>query len=91
METSMLAAGPLKSVIAHLPLGSYEVLAEVYEEAGAFTTYQIKPNLDLLMPDKIDYDEFMVKNKIEQAKLLGDKNMVNQLLMADVSDNNQTQ
>ncbi len=85
LQTSLLASGPLKSIIAHLPLGSYEVFAEIYEEAGAFTTYQIKPQLDLLLPDQVDYDAFMVENKIETAKTLGNKNLVNQLLAADVT------
>ncbi len=85
MQTTILYAGPLKAAYVHLPLGSFEVLAEVHEEAGAFATYIIKSAMDLILPDESAYEKFDVVKKIEEAQQQGDQNTANQLLIADVS------
>ena len=48
MEETVLFSGPLNFIQVVLPLGSYVVYAEIFDEAGAFATFIIKKNMNLL-------------------------------------------
>ena len=60
------------------------VYAEIFDEAGAFATFIIKKNMNLLLPDKVEFDAFDIAKQIEIAKFNGDKVRLSQILMADV-------
>ena len=84
MEETVLFSGPLNFIQVVLPLGSYVVYAEIFDEAGAFATFIIKKNMNLLLPDKVEFDDFDIAEQIEIAKFNGDKVRLSQILMADV-------
>ena len=46
MEETVLFSGPLNFIQVVLPLGSYVVYAEIFDEAGAFATFIIKKNMN---------------------------------------------
>ena len=85
MEETVLFSGPLNFIQVVLPLGSYVVYAEIFDEAGAFATFIIKKNMNLLLPDKVEFDAFDIAEQIEIAKFNGDKVRLSQILMADAS------
>jgi hypothetical protein len=58
LQSTILAAGPLREISARLPIGSYEIYAEIFEEAGAYAPYVIKKQIDLLIPDQAEYEAF---------------------------------
>lgn len=70
--------------MALFPVGRYKIYAEIHEEAGAFAKYVIKEKFDVLIPDKAEYDAFDVAVKILAAQTDGNKNLVTQMLTADV-------
>ena len=85
----ILSSGPLIEVEAMLPLGSFSVIAQVYDEAGAFSDYTIKQNFAVLIPDQGEYEDFYFDAKVADAKGNGDVNQVGLLLNADVSSCNE--
>ncbi len=84
-QITIIYAGPLQVAYAYFPFGSFEVFAEIFEEAGAFATYEIKRSLDLILPSEEVYNDFDVQKRVEEALQKGDQNLANQLLTADVS------
>ena len=84
MSTFVLASGPLAEIEAIFPQGSYQIAAEIHEEAGAFTDYIIKDHIDILLPDQDEYEEFNLEEKLREAKVNGNQNRVSQILQADV-------
>ena len=84
MSTFVLASGPLAEIEAIFPQGSYQITAEIHEEAGAFTDYIIKDHIDILLPDQDEYEEFNLEEKLREAKVNGNQNRVSQILQADV-------
>ena len=87
---NVLSSGPLREIIAVFPAGSFDVLADVYDEAGAYTTVVIQSQFFVLGPEKVDYDSFNLKEVVKQAKANGDSNLLAQILSADVSNKHST-
>lgn len=86
-ETVILSSGPLKEINAVFPIGSFKIYAEIHDEAGAFAVYIVKEKLDILIPDKAEYDAFDFTAKVLAAKTNGNKNLLSQMLSADVAQN----
>jgi hypothetical protein len=42
-QTQVLYSGPLSSVVAVYPAGTFDLQAEIWDGNGAFTTYTIDP------------------------------------------------
>ena len=80
-----MSSGPLKEILAVFPAGSFSIKAEVYDEAGAYSTFTIKKQIFILGPEQKDYDAFNLKDAVKKAKANGDSNLLAQLLNADVS------
>ena len=62
-----------------------EIKAEVYDEAGAYSTFTIKEQIFILAPEQKNYEAFSFKDAVKKAKANGDSNLLAQLLNADVS------
>ena len=84
-SSTVLSSGPLKEILAVFPAGSFSIKAEVYDEAGAYSTFTIKKEIFILGPEQKDYDAFNFKDAVKKAKANGDSNLLAQLLNADVS------
>lgn len=81
----VLASGPLKEILAVFPAGAFSIKAEVYDEAGAYSTFTIKEQIFILAPEQKNYEAFSFKDAVKKAKANGDSNLLAQLLNADVS------
>ena len=83
----VLSSGPLKEILAVFPAGAFSIKAEVYDEAGAYSTFTIKEQVFILAPEQKNYEAFSFKDAVKKAKANGDSNLLAQLLNADVSMN----
>ena len=82
---TILGSGPVNEIDAYFPQGSFKIVAEIFDEIGGFTKFVIRKQFDTLIPDKSEYDLYNIDKKIEDAQLVGDKNKISQILLADVS------
>lgn len=75
-QTTPLYSGPNREAVVSLPVGDFHVYAEIHEEAEAFAVYDITFKLSIYLPEKEDYDAFVI-NTNDEARIA-------QFLTADV-------
>ena len=81
----MLYSGPLPDAKVVLPLGTFELMAEVHEEAGAYTKHQIEARFPTYLPDEKDYKAVDLTAMLKRYSEVGDQARVSQILQADAS------
>lgn len=84
-EMSVLYSGPLPDAKVVLPLGTFELMAEIHEEAGAYTKFQINPRFPTYLPDEADYKAVDLTAMLKRFAEVGDQARVSQILQADAS------
>ena len=84
-EMSVLYSGPLPDAKVVLPLGTFELMAEVHEEAGAYTKHQIEARFPTYLPDEKDYKAVDLTAMLKRYSEVGDQARVSQILQADAS------
>ena len=84
-EITMLYAGPLSEAKVIFPVGEFRLIAEIHEEAGAYTTYTINPKFSTVLPDEADYNSVDIQALLDQYTEIGDQSRVSQILQADAS------
>lgn len=87
METSILYTGPLPESKVILPLGQFQLYAEVRDEAGAFNTFVISELFPTVLPDEADYKNLDLSAMLKSYSDIGDQARVSQIIQADVSRN----
>ena len=81
----MLYSGPLPDAKVVLPLGTFELMAEVHEEAGAYTKHQIEARFPTYLPDEKDYKAVDLTAMLKRYSEVGDQARVSQIPQADAS------
>ena len=84
-ETTMLYSGPLSETKVIFPVGEFRLYAEIHEEAGAFSFYEIDPKFSTVLPDEADYAQLDIKTLLKEYNDIGDQARVSQILLADAS------
>ena len=84
-ETSLLGSGLLDNIKVVLGAGTYNVYAEIWDEAGAMTTYSIDPEFITIMPTQEQYESYDVNADVKRFKDVGDASRIAMILQADAS------
>ena len=84
-ETRLLGAGPLDNLKAVFGVGIFHLYAEVWEEAGAFTKYDIDQEFKTYIPTQEQYESFDLSVNVKKFKDIGDANRIAMILQADAS------
>ena len=84
-ETRLLYAGPLDNAKAVFGVGKYHLLAEIWEEAGAYATYDIDKAFKTEMPTQEQYESYDLQADLKIFKDVGDASRTAMILQADAS------
>ena len=84
-EVSLLYSSPTETTKVRFPYGNFRVMAEIFDEAGAYSTYEIADLVTFVLPDEDDYYSFDVANSLSLASAAGDQFSISQILAADVN------
>ena len=84
-ETRILGSGPLDNIKAVFGVGIFHLYAEIWEEAGAFTKYDIDPAFMTLLPTQDQYESYDLNADVKTFKDIGDANRIAMILQADAS------
>ncbi len=68
-----------------MPVGTFDITAEIHETQGAFATPIVTKDFDSFQPSEEQYMAFDLKAAMEKAKSVGDSALVAQLVAADVN------
>ena len=68
----MLYAGPLDNSKANFGKGRFHLIAEIHEEAGAYTTYDIDTNFVTVLPSREAYEAYDFESEVKKFKDTGD-------------------
>ena len=84
-ETRLLYAGPLNSAKVVFGVGKYHLIAEIWDEAGAYTTYDIDKAFKTEMPTQEQYESYDIQADLAAFTDVGDAARVAMILQADAS------
>ena len=76
----MLYAGPLDNAKAVFGVGRFHLFAEVHEEAGAYTLYDINTNFPVILPTREAYEAYDFEGEVKKYKDTGDSSRTAMLL-----------
>lgn len=79
-ETSLLYAGPLDNTKAVFGVGKFYLIAEIWDDAGAFATYVIDPAFPTILPTRAAYEAFPYDEEVKKYKDTGDTSRTAMLL-----------
>ena len=81
----MLGAGPLDNIKAVFGVGIFHLYAEVWDEAGAFTTHDIDQAFTTFLPTQDQYESYDINADVKAFKDVGDAARIAMILQADSS------
>ena len=84
-ETSILGTGPLDNLKAVFGVGIFHVYVEVWDEAGAFTKYDIDQAFTTIIPTQDQYEAYNLVADVKKYKDIGDASRIAMILQADAS------
>ena len=84
-ETRLLYSGPLDKSKAVFGVGKYYLFAEIWDEAGAFSTYDIATEFRLVLPTQEQYEAYDLQGQLKAFTDVGDGGRVAMILQADAS------
>ena len=84
-ETRLLYSGPLDKSKAVFGVGKFYLYAEIWDEAGAFSTYDIDTEFRLVLPTQEQYEAFDLTGQLKGFTDVGDSGRVAMILQADAS------
>ena len=84
-ETRVLGSGPLNNLKAVFAVGIFHLYAEIWEEAGAFTRYDIDRTFTTVMPTQDQYESYDINADVKKFKDVGDASRIAMILQADAS------
>ena len=84
-ETKLLYAGPLDNAKAVFGVGKYHLFAEIWEEAGAYATFDIDTAFTTKMPRQEQYESYDLIADLKAFKDVGDSARTAMILQADAS------
>ena len=84
-ETRLLYAGPLDSSKAVFGVGKFHLFAEIWDEAGAFATFDIDTAFTTILPSQEQYEAYDIAADVKKFKDTGDAGRIAMILQADAS------
>ena len=87
-ETRMLYAGPLDNSKAVFGVGRFHLVAEIHEEAGAYTNFDIDTNFVTVLPLREAYEAYGFDAEVKKYKDTGDSARTAMLLQVQYSFHN---
>ena len=84
-ETRLLYAGPLDNAKAVFGFGKFHLFAEIWDEAGAFATFDINTAFTTIMPVREQYESYDIAADVKKYKDIGDAGRISMILQADAS------
>ena len=84
-ETRLLYSGPLDKSKAVFGVGKYYLYAEIWDEAGAYSTYDIETEFRLRLPTQEQYEAYDLTGDLKKFTDVGDGGRVAMILQADAS------
>ena len=84
-ETRLLYAGPLANTKAVLGVGIFNLRAQIWDEAGAFTDFDIDGNFTTVLPTQSQYESYEIQADIKKFADTGDASRIAMILQADSS------
>ena len=81
-ETRLLYSGPLDNSKAVFGVGKYYLYAEIWDEAGAYSIYDIDTSFQAILPTQEQYDAYDLAGELKAFKDVGDGSRVAMILQA---------
>ena len=81
-ETRLLYSGPLDNSKAVFGVGKYYLYAEIWDEAGAYSIYDIDTSFQAILPTQEQYDAYDIAGELKAFKDVGDGSRVAMILQA---------
>ena len=79
-ETRLLYSGPLDNSKAVFGVGKYYLYAEIWDEAGAYSIYDIDTSFQAVLPTQEQYDAYDLAGELKTFKDVGDGSRVAMIL-----------
>jgi len=84
-ETRLLYAGPLDNSKVVFGVGKFHLFAEIWDEAGAFATYDIDTSFATILPTRDQYEAYDIEANIKGFSDIGDAGRISMILQAIAS------
>ena len=75
----------MDNIKAVFGVGIFHLYAEIWEEAGAFTIYDIDQTYTTILPTQDQYESFDIAADVKTFKDIGDAGRIAMILQADAS------
>ena len=82
-DIGIFYSGPNADAKVVFPVGIFRLMAEIYDETGAYTTFEIAKVFSATVPEREVYFAYDLSQWLEHYSDMGDQNRVNQMLHAD--------